>query len=271
VTARKPGNVSPVAEFADLTYLDFLLSAAAIASVFDRANERRVGETVLGAIRATRQVVRTNTNLGIVLLLAPLAAVPFAERLDAGIPRVLDSLDVEDARLVYEAIRLAQPGGLGQVAQQDVRAEPTQSLRAAMAVAADRDGVARQYASGFADIFAEGVPALCEGIDRTGALEEAIVCCYLSLLARHPDTLIVRKRGRAEAEEASRRAQEVLKAGWPREPVGRTLLSELDCWLRGPSNQRNPGTTADLVTACLFVALREGRLQVPLDIPFRTT
>ena len=75
-TARKPGNVHRYADFADATYLDFLLSAAAIAPVMEQAPRRRVGETVLRAVRATRRVVATNTNLGTILLLAPLAAVP---------------------------------------------------------------------------------------------------------------------------------------------------------------------------------------------------
>lgn len=267
-TARKPGNVSPVADFADLTYLDFLLSAAAIAPVFDKAPGRRVGETVLEAVRATRQVVATNTNLGIVLLLAPLAAVAPGADLRAGLRSVLDQLDVDDARLVFEAIRLAQPGGLGSVPEQDVTAQPTQSLRAVMALAADRDRVARQYVSGFADLFDDGVPSLHEGLQRAGSLEAGIIHCYLALMARNPDTLIARKLGLAAAEEASRRARQVLEAGWPIAAASQGLLAELDRWLREDGNRRNPGTTADLVTACLFVALRDGTIQVPLSIPF---
>jgi triphosphoribosyl-dephospho-CoA synthase len=267
-TARKPGNVSPVADFADLTYLDFLLSAAAIAPVFDKAGERRLGETILEAIRATHQVVRTNTNLGIVLLLATLAAVPAGQDLKTGVAAVLANLDIEDARLAYEAIRLAQPGGLGSVADQDVHAVPTQTLREVMGLAALRDGVARQYACGFADVFDEGVPALRSGIEWAGSLEGAIICCYLEQLARHPDTLIVRKRGMAEAEEASRRARQVIDAGWPTAADSRRKLVDLDAWLRAEGNQRNPGTTADLVTACLFVALRSGILTVPPSLPW---
>jgi triphosphoribosyl-dephospho-CoA synthase len=267
-TARKPGNVSPVANFADLTYLDFLLSAAAIAPVFDKAGERRVGETILEAIRSTRQAVRTNTNLGIVLLLAPLAAVPAGHDLKTGIAAVLVNLDIEDARLAYEAIRLAQPGGLGSVRDQDVHAAPTQTLCEVMGVAAQRDGVARQYAGGFAEVFDEGIPALRSGIDRTGSVEGAIIYCYLQLLAHHPDTLIVRKRGSVEAEEASRLARQVIDTGWPTGTDSGRKLADLDGWLRAQGNQRNPGTTADLVTACLFVALRSGILTVPPSLPW---
>src|SRR5262249_3943909 len=121
VTARKPGNVHRFCDFDDVTYLDFILSAAAIAPVLETARQRRVGETVLEAVRATRQVASTNTNLGIVLLLAPLAAVPPEEDVTTGVRRVLEGLDVDDARLVYQAIGLAAPGGLGETAEQDVR------------------------------------------------------------------------------------------------------------------------------------------------------
>src|SRR5919199_4199316 len=123
-TARTPGNVPRFRDFEDSSYLDFVLSAAAIAPVLTTACQRSVGETVLQCVRATRRVVRSNTNLGIVLLLAPLAAVPDGEDLRAGVERILAGLDVEDARLVYQAIRLARPGGLGRAEGQDVRDEP---------------------------------------------------------------------------------------------------------------------------------------------------
>src|SRR5262249_34362575 len=113
---------------------------------------------------ATRRVAPTNTNLGIVLLLAPLAAVPPSEDLRKGLARVLEALDVADARMTYEAIRLAAAGGLGQAPEQDIREEPTKDLRAVMALAAERDLVARQYANGFHEVFHEGVPALCQGL-----------------------------------------------------------------------------------------------------------
>jgi triphosphoribosyl-dephospho-CoA synthase len=265
-TARKPGNVHRYCDFSDVTYLDFALSAAAIAPVLDRATERRVGETILDAVRATRQVVGSNTNLGIILLLAPLTAVPESDDLRAGLVRVLDRLDVEDARLVYEAIRLARPGGLGQATQQDVADEPTLSLHEVMALAAERDLVARQYAIGFREVFDEGVPALLAGLERAGSLEGGIVLGFLHLLAIHPDSLVARKCGPEIAAEASRRTREVLEAGWP--ASGWDVFHAFDAWLRADGNRRNPGTTADLTTACLFVSLRQGRITLPSQLPW---
>lgn len=263
-TARKPGNVHRHCDFEGLTYIDFVLSAAAIAPVLERAVGRRVGVTIREAVQATRQVVGTNTNLGMILLLAPLAAVPAEEPLRSGLAPILDALDVEDARQVYEAIRLAVPGGMGSVPEQDVHEQPTSSLRQVMTLAADRDLVARQYANGFVEVWEDGIPALLAGLERGRGLEEAIVFAHLTLMARHPDTLIARKRGAAEAEEAARRAHCVLEQGWPQTPAGDQACADLDAWLRAEGNQRNPGTTADLVAACLFVLLREGRLSLPV-------
>lgn len=265
-TARKPGNVHRYADFDDLEYLDFLQSAAAMAPTLADAPSRGLGATILAAVRATRRVVATNTNLGIVLLLAPLAAVADDTITRAAVEEVLVRTTVEDTRLAYEAIRLAAPGGLGRAPSQDVRDEPTLPLREVMALAAERDLVARQYANGFVEVLTEGVPALEQGLARCGCLEGAIVFCQLTLLSRHPDSLIARKRGLVVAAEASRRAAEALAVLGT--PEGARALAELDAWLRGDGHARNPGTTADLVTASLFAALRNGTIPLPRSVPW---
>ncbi len=267
-TARKPGNVHRYRDFADAGYVDFLLSAAALAPVLATASQRPVGATILESIRATRRVVGTNTNLGITLLLAPLAAVPEGVDLRAGVGRVLAGLTVQDARLAYEAIRLAAPGGLGRAAEQDVAAEPTQTLREVMALAAGRDLIARQYANGFADVFDGVAPALGDGLRLMGSVEEAIIRAHLILMACRPDTLIARKRGPAEAAEAAERAMRVLEAGWPHRPEGGAAFAEFDGWLRAEGNGRNPGATADLIAAGLFALLREGAVPLPAPLPW---
>jgi triphosphoribosyl-dephospho-CoA synthase len=267
-TARKPGNVHRFRDFDDVHYLDFLVSAAAVAPILAGAPGRRVGETILAGVQARRQVVHTNTNLGILLLLVPLAAVPPGEDLATGVVGILHRLDVTDSRMVFEAIRLAGPGGLGRTAEQDVGEEPTLPLRQIMALAADRDLVARQYVDGFQAVFEKGVPGLEQGLATAGNLEGAIIYCHLLLMSENPDSLITRKRGPKEAADAARHASQVLAAGWPQEEAGWQVLANLDAWLRAEGHARNPGTTADLVTACLFVALRQGILSVPLALPW---
>jgi triphosphoribosyl-dephospho-CoA synthase len=264
-TARKPGNVHPFRGFADSHYLDFGLSALAIGQALDRARLGGVGAAVLDAVKETRALVATNTNLGMVLLLAPLAAVPHEEPLQAGVGRVLGLTTVEDARLVFEAIRLAQPGGLGSAPEQDVAREPDVTLRQAMSLAAGRDTVARQYVNGFAEVFGLALPGLLDSLAAGRCLETAIVSAHLTLLSGVPDTLIARKRGAEEAVEASRRASEILAAGWPDRAGGVRLCDDLDDWLRAVGNARNPGTTADLVAAALFAGLRDGTIRLPVD------
>lgn len=265
-TARKPGNVHRYADFADATWLDFALSAGAIVGPLDRASALPLGATIRASVVATQAVVATNTNLGMILLLAPLAAVGSVGPLRSGLTRVLAAATVADNRLVYEAIRLAKPGGLGRSdAGEDVANEPTVTLVEAMRLAADRDLIARQYALGFADVFDRFVPDLAAELarlDRT--LETALVGAFLRFLADRPDTLIARKCGLAVAAEASRRAGAVLAAGWPDSSGGVGELARLDGWLRADGHRRNPGATADLAAAGLYVALREGIISRPI-------
>jgi triphosphoribosyl-dephospho-CoA synthase len=268
VTAAKPGNVHIFRDFDDVTFLDFISSAAAIAPPFEHARTMSVGSLVLEAVQRTRRVVKTNTNLGIILLLAPLAIAPKGTGLPHGVEQVLSSLTIDDAILVYEAIRLAAPSGMGRVPAQDIADQPSMTLREVMRLAADHDLIACQYAKGFQTVQDVGVPALRCGLERTGTLEAAIVDCHLHLLASHPDSLIARKCGKELAEEASRRAIQVIEAGWPETEGGRTEIASFDSWLRADGHRRNPGTTADLVTASLFIALREGIIRLPLEMPW---
>jgi len=254
----KPGNVSFGRGFADADYLDFLASAAAIGSAMVQAAQESVGSVILRAVQETRRWTTTNTNLGIVLLLAPLArAACLGGPLRPRLGQVLRGLTVEDARLAYEAIRMANPGGLGHVEAQDVREPPTVSLREAMALAAERDAVAREYVTDYAITFEVGAPALREARSCGLGREQAVLWTYLRILSKVPDTLIARKRGWREALEASARAQEILALGDLAGTEGRRRLSAFDRWLRRLGNARNPGTTADLVCASLFVVLWE--------------
>ncbi len=264
--SRKVGNVHPGARFADTTVEDFRRSAEAIAPVFADAATQPVGVTIRRAVKATQAAVGQNTNLGIILLLAPLAAVPRDVPLREGIKALRTT--VEDAREVYAAIRLANPGGLNDAAEQDVRDEPTVTLHEAMSLAQDRDLVARQYAHGFLDVLALGVPTLHESFWFHGCVEAAVIECQLAWLATHSDSLIARKCGERVAGRVRHRAGEIVHhPDDMRTPEGRTAGRELDAYLRSDGHRLNPGTTADLVTACLFVALREGILK-PTD-PFR--
>jgi triphosphoribosyl-dephospho-CoA synthase len=260
VSAPKPGNVSPERHFHDTRYEDFLASAVAIGPALSGAAQDPLGTTIRTAVEATRRWTRSNTNLGIVLLLAPLAraALRSGGTLRERLARVLAETTVEDAAQVYAAIRHAGPGGLGATAAEDVSDTPTVTLREAMGLAADRDAVAREYVTDFALTFEVGVPAIRASRQEGLGWTEAAVEAYLTLLASTPDTHIARKLGRAEAESVSRRALEVRTAGGTRSAAGRKALAALDAELRDPRNRRNPGTTADLTCAAIFVVILEG-------------
>ena len=268
VSAPKPGNVSPDRPFADVRYEDFVASAEAIRDPLAGADVRPLGETILRAVEATARVTRANTNLGIVLLLAPLARAAARLRLTSEpdvrmaalqteAQRVLEETTVDDARQVFRAIRLANPGGLGRATAQDVAAEPTVSLREAMQLAADRDGVAREYTSAFAITFQQAgalLRARAEGL----SWPDAVVETFLTLLAGQPDTHIVRRAGDDLAARVSEMARNVLASGGVRTEAGRLALADMDRALRDPRNLANPGTTADLTAAAIFVALLAG-------------
>jgi len=238
-SAPKPGNVSRGKHFPDARYEDFLASAVAIGPAF--TSDLPLGEMIHAAIRATSQWTRSNTNLGIVLLLAPLAR---AARLHRSLHYVLENTTLDDAREVYAAIRLARPGGLGTAAHEDVAAEPTVTLTEAMRLAADRDTIASEYVTDYRITFEIGAPTLVDTIQY--GWEEATVRTYLTLLSEVPDTLIKRKHGAGIAEEVSRNAKKVLGGG----PEDRVVF---DRQLR--ADGLNPGTTADLTAAALYVGL----------------
>jgi len=252
--------VSPGLHFHDTRYEDFLASAAAIGPALADAGIQPLGATVLAATEATRRWTQANTNLGIILLLAPLARAAGREpgTLRERVAAVLAETTVADAAAVYRAIRAAAPGGLGTAPAEDVRQTPTVTLREAMQLAAERDAIAREYTTDFALTFEIGAPAVRTARAAGRAWDEATVEAFLALLAAVPDTHVARKVGREAAEALSRRAAEVQAAGGVRTAAGRQALADFDRELRDERNARNPGTTADLVCAALFVVILEG-------------
>jgi triphosphoribosyl-dephospho-CoA synthase len=281
-SAPKPGNVSPGRHFADARYEDFLASAIAIREPLSGVGARPLGATIRLAVEATSRWTRSNTNLGIVLLVAPIARAALAENRLPGRPgerdgsdpafftalrdrmvRVLDATTVDDAREAYAAIRLAAPGGLGRAAAQDVSCDPTLTLVDVMRLAADRDGIAREYATAFDATFGIAVPALRHARAESLSWNDAIVETFLTLLAANPDTHVARRGGTALATEISRRARTVLMAGGVRSRPGRLAIDEMDGELRDAQNVGNPGTTADLTAAAIFVVLLGGGWSAP--------
>jgi triphosphoribosyl-dephospho-CoA synthase len=259
-SAPKPGNVSPHAAFRDATYEDFLASAAAIGPAFLAAGERPLGATIRAAVEATARWASSNTNLGLVLLFAPLAraALRSGEGLRSRIAATLAETTVADARDTYLAMRLAAPGGLGRVGDQDVAGTPTQTLRDVMVLAVGRDAIAREYATDFRTTFEIGAPALRRALADDLPWRDAVVEAYLTLLATAADTHIARKLGLAAAVTVQQKGRAVLAAGGVRTTAGREAIAALDRELRDDANTLNPGASADLSGAAVYAVLLEG-------------
>jgi len=254
--APKPGNVHAFAGGHRMTIEDFIRSANAAAIPLSAAGSR-VGARILGAVEATFAAVGANTNLGIILLCAPLAAAAEAggvegPQLRVTLGQILRGLDIEDARLAFRAIVRAAPAGLGHSSRHDVFAPVTVSLLRAMAEAADRDRVARQYATDFADIFQLGLPLLEAA--RNGQAEQkwATLTVFLGFLAAFPDSHIERRFSAEKAAEVQREAakfQTTLRSAEQPAEILPTLLA----WDAALKAERiNPGTSADLTVATLF-------------------
>ncbi|WP_042267895.1 triphosphoribosyl-dephospho-CoA synthase [Paraburkholderia heleia] len=277
VETPKPGNVSMRSAGHGMRAAQFLASAEAAAGALV-APGATVGQRVLDAVARTREAAGCNTNLGIVLLVAPLAAAleDTARPLRAAhwrdaTERVLARLDLDDTRLAYRAIALANPGGLGDAPEQSVHGTPTVALRDAMKLAAARDSIARQYADGFRDVFETGLAAWRAMPANQPRL--ATLHVFLTFLARWPDSHIVRKQGAAVAHsvtlaarerhtrwlgklhEARLDARDAARAPPPDALDALDALDAFDAWdAELKARAINPGTSADLTVATLFVA-----------------
>jgi triphosphoribosyl-dephospho-CoA synthase len=258
VTALKPGNVRVGAPAHGMSADDFLRSAQACAEALGQ-HGASVGQRVLAAIQCTQRVVRCNTNLGIVLLAAPLfRAAESGGPLRSTLVHQLADLDRDDATLVYQAIRLARPGGLGSSERHDVGSDPQVTLREAMQEAQDRDSVARQYAQGYRDVFDVGLPQWHRALERAQDESRAATAVYLVYLSTWRDSLIERKFGSATAQAVSERARD-LHSQWSSysDPAG--IEESLLSWDQGLRRAGlNPGTSADLTVATVFAAKLTG-------------
>lgn len=258
VLSPKPGNVAPGTEYQDATVEDFVTSGRVSAPLLANAESAGVGKAVFAAAEATQAAVGHNTNLGILLLLGPLAAVPRSFSLADGLGTVLSELTIEDADWAYRAIRLASPGGLGDADTQDVHEAPTESLQDCMRHAAHRDLIAAQYVNNFADVLGVGCSLLMDSRELV-AESDRITWVALKLMAQYGDSLIARKCGQEASDDVRNRASAVLETGWPATTAGQQAYRQFDEYLRSDGNRLNPGTTADMIAAIVFAALRSGQ------------
>ena len=257
--AFKPGNVSIYAEGHDMTVDDFRRSAEVSALPLCNVNYS-LGEKIFYATKATRDAVGCNTNLGIILLCAPLihAVQHYPNlKLREALAKVLKNTTIDDANWTFQAIALASPGGLGEVENQDVNQNATVTLQAAMYLSSSKDRIALQYVSDYKDIFDLGVFSYTCAFNRWGKQSWAAVAVYANLLSQFPDSHIERKFGsRYSARVATmmRELSDKLRIVNDPEQV-KPLLYQMDAELK--SHGLNPGTSADLTVATVLTAFLE--------------
>ncbi len=257
--ALKPGNVHRFGDGHRMTVADFAASAEAAAPLI-AGEGLGVGERIRLASEATRRAAGQNTNLGIILLAAPLAAAaldPRAGDLAQRLNLILNELTVDDASETYRAIRETKPGGLGEAPRHDVAAEPEVTLLEAMRAAEARDRIAWNYAHDFTDVFGLGGKWLAQGRERWGDGPWAVTRVYLGFLAHLSDTLIERKFGTRTAilvrEEAA-----PIEAGFIESEPPDAMIAPLMAFDQALKERGlNPGTSADLTVATLFAFMLE--------------
>ncbi|TWT94507.1 triphosphoribosyl-dephospho-CoA synthase [Stieleria varia] len=267
-TAPKAGNVYPGRPFPDLSHSDFVTAAQLTASAIESTQALGFASWVLAAAQSVQSNCGSNVNLGILLLLGPLVecdrrhsvAHPSDPRTQSiwrdGMASVLTDVTAAESLLVFDAIRVANPGGMGTTETMDVNspspAEPV-DLVAAMHLAQRRDRIARQYATGFSDLLDIVVPVVHDAIIDRGDVLGGIADAHLRLLASEPDSLIERKHGPEIAKQVRCMAAAVdLQSPSQREEFDRILRGNNEVF----SQRCNPGTTADLIAAALYVLLR---------------
>ncbi len=265
-TAPKAGNVHPAKSFDSLRYEHFMV-AAQIASQAIDDRSRPVSLRIMIAAQKTAMQIKTNVNLGILLLMAPLIIAdesqPPTSGADSDVPfdqlddwrnevaRAIDQFTPDDSQALLRTIQISQPGGMGEVDEMDLHRTDTTAydMVAAMRLARSRDRIARQYADGFNDFFDHVVPVVAQSFSSQRDPLAAIADAHLVLLANDIDTLIQRKCGHEVAAEVQRRAGEV-------DRNDTESRQRFDDFLRSDSNRMNPGTTADLIAAALYVLMR---------------
>ena len=259
--ALKPGNVHVHGAGHGMSVQDFEASAEILAAVVARP-QGSMGERVLEAVEETRARVGCNTNLGIILLTVPLAEAAIGDQagdLRRRLAAILKALDRADTARVFEAIVRAAPAGLGRADRHDVSQPARVPLREAMAEAAERDLIARQYASDYRDVFDLGLPCYQTSLARWNDPDWSVALVYMTFLSSFPDSHVMRKHGQAVAEALRREAIEptdrLARADDPQDCTQDMLRLDRDLKTRG----LNPGTSADLTVATLLAAALESR------------
>ena len=252
--AFKPGNVHCYADGHGMTVEDFLMSAHAVSGVMANP-EYGLAEKIKLSVMATQAAVSKNTNLGIILLCMPIAQACLSlphKTLRRAIVHEIDVLNKQESELILEAIRLANPSGLGESPRFDVRETARAPIRKMMAYAEHRDLIARQYAGGYREIFEFGIPNLRDFSEKLTNESDRVTALYLAFMNAYADSHILRQHGIWTAGTIQQEA--IILLGFFLKPD--VMVPVIDEFFRCDASWKrrniNPGTSADLTVATLF-------------------
>lgn len=255
IEALKPGNVHLFADGHGMRVQDFIRSAEASSAIIAQP-ELALGERIYRSVEATWTAVNCNTNLGIILLCAPIIQAALLQNgcvLRNQLTAVIANTTQIDATWLFKAIQKANPAGLGSASKHDVNHAVDCSLHEAMCAAAEKDFIGEQYANGFWHIFEQGLPCFEAALLRWQRPAWAVTALYLFWLSHYPDSHIARKYGIALAKTIQDEALEHHHAFQALDNPKHYLPQLLTFDQSLKSRAINPGTSADLTVATLLV------------------
>ena len=263
----KPGNVHRTRNYDDMEFEDFIISGIVIGDTVREAcsevdvKNPRLGKYILQAVAETDRWIKNNTNLGIMMMTIPIAvAAAISDSFDdirENVKLLMANTSVDDACDLYDAINIADAGGMGDQDEYDVASDNAkqelrdnnQTMYDVLKISAPWDMLAREMTSDMPAVFEIGYPTYHE-LKDTKSKNEACVLTFLTILSQVPDTLISRKYGSDEALKISMMTRDLLN--FKDQSDFNDRLKEFDDYLF--ENKYNPGTTADLTAASIFVS-----------------
>jgi triphosphoribosyl-dephospho-CoA synthase len=204
-----------------------------------------------------------NTHFGALLLLIPLAmAAGACERYDVEeikrkAAEIMLNTTTDDAIEVYTAFpkakvkvrrdvpefNLADEGAIKEIRKKQF------SLYEILAISASYDLISRELVGGFELTF--GYASRINDFAEEKCINDAITHAYLRLLSEEEDTFIKMKFGAEKSRYVKERAMGIVNRGYKRREI-----EEFDEELI--SKGLNPGSTADIIAAALFISILGG-------------
>lgn len=263
----KAGNVHRTRDFDDMVFEDFIISGIVIGDTICDActnidiENPQTGKYILQAVSETNRWIKNNTNLGIVMMITPIAQATaisddFSQIRD-NIKLIMSNTSVDDACDLYDAINIADAGGMGDQDEYDVSSQNAkeelrqnnQTMFDVLKISAPWDMLAREMTSDMPVVFEIGYPEYYK-LNIETSKNNACILTFLEILSQVPDTLISRKYGFDEALKVSMMTRDLLKFKDANDFDDK--LKEFDDYLF--KNKLNPGTTADLTAASIFLS-----------------